>query len=663
MQILFIHGIETLLGSYFAAQCLHNHDCCVRFFPGATKQEISELVAHASCQISNRQGDGQRKLGKNRLQPVDKGDADGAAVVWWFANAGDEATDKDTLEYLLAFCSGSGAKELNYVVFDIAEKKAAHIIAEQEIAKLCASQHVQYRMFLVSSVVGTGHPNAEYIEPLPRFLSRLSLLKAEIEERSPKYFDFQSLRCLVPDTAGVNLMPVTAAVDSLLRIAGTDVTRNNAFEIFSPQNTPVSMLCESIGIAYSLSLLPVKDRNELNAIDRVFHERAGGLEGTLVSGMLERPAEFASTKFLPEDVPLNEEAQIALFESIRRTQDEALAMRNRRARELPGRLQRKTIERNGLEFNYYAGGTKGTPVIVLNALGQGLEYWHRLLDHLIESHRVIIWEARGRVAPPPPFGFTEQVDDLTAVVEHERIDSCHLIGWCTGPKIAIEFAVRRPSVVRSMGFLNTSLKCDQGPRDLDSAYEHNMDSLCRMLVRKPTMAASVMNTLRSQAEDNETEMLEGNDTEQISVSVLSLKNINLKCHVLAPFTTEVTTANYAHQLVDFWKYDVRAKATEIEVPVLLISAEYDEVATPEASIEAAKLFANARHVHVKGETHYCLYDRPELIADLLKTFFANPAEVPSAIFEQDKTLHFVQTQALAPETNAASFAGRLGYGS
>jgi len=105
--------------------------------------------------------------------------------------------------------------------------------------------------------------------------------------------------------------------------------------------------------------------------------------------------------------------------------------------------------------------------------------------------------------------------------------------------------------------------------------------------------------------------------------VLSLMNADLKPHVLAPFRTQETTVNYAHQLVDFWKHDVRPKLSQVTMPVLLMSAEYDQVATPAASFEAAALFPDARHVHVKGATHYCLYDRPEFVADILKEFFRN----------------------------------------
>jgi pimeloyl-ACP methyl ester carboxylesterase len=104
--------------------------------------------------------------------------------------------------------------------------------------------------------------------------------------------------------------------------------------------------------------------------------------------------------------------------------------------------------------------------------------------------------------------------------------------------------------------------------------------------------------------------------------------VDLKSHVLAPFRTQETTINYAHQLIDFWAHDSLPKASGIRVPVLLMGTEYDQVATPASSQMAARLFPNARHVHVRGATHYCLYDRAEFVGGLLKKLFENPDDLP-----------------------------------
>jgi len=178
-----------------------------------------------------------------------------------------------------------------------------------------------------------------------------------------------------------------------------------------------------------------------------------------------------------------------------------------------------------------------------------------------------------------------------------------------------------------MVFLNGTFKCDGSPEELNSPYEQNVESLLRMLVKKPAMATTVKKTFQAPAETNEIELLQGVDGEEASVSVLSLMNTHLKANVLAPFKTEQTTLNYAHQLIDFWARDVRPRVSEVTVPVLVIAAEYDQVATPAGSKAACDLFPNAGYLYVRGATHYCLYDRPEFLAGVLKGFFADPGSL------------------------------------
>jgi pimeloyl-ACP methyl ester carboxylesterase len=245
------------------------------------------------------------------------------------------------------------------------------------------------------------------------------------------------------------------------------------------------------------------------------------------------------------------------------------------------------------------------------------------------KYRVVIWEPRGTVSPPAPFGIADQVDDLDAILHNEGIEACHLVGWCTGPKVAIDFYTRRPSMVRSMAFLNSTFKCDGSPEELDTPYEKNLEFLCRRLVHKPAMVASIMRTFQSRAEDSETDILGGTNGEQLSVKVLSMANARIKSWVLAPFSSEETTLNYARQLVDFWSNDVRPKAREVRVPVLLMSSEYDEIVTPATSRMGAEIFPDTRHVHVSAATHYCIYDQPEFVSSLLASFFGNPGEMPA----------------------------------
>jgi pimeloyl-ACP methyl ester carboxylesterase len=646
MSNVIIQGIDSLPGSYFAARYLQTCRDRIFYFAaanhGAREEATADLVMYAARRID---GPAETTLARpdvesrlRQIEDIDPATANVAAV-WYFAGPTSTGDQSGTVERLLSTCDRLGVKQFNFVEFDFIgisdesnrNRPAASglrppaIISAHEIRQGCKERHIFCRVFQTSLVVGSGHPALEQNGIFPRFVSALHSLKSEIEERSPQYFDFRTLRFYAPGNAAVNLVPAARVADLLLNISGKETTRDASFSIISHNNTDVSDLCERLGVAYGLGLLPVDDFASLNAIDRAFHERLAGIEECFAREEVNLPNPQASVGGLSlQDTAFDEDEQIPLFTLLRRDQDEFLAARRAGAAELPSRLGRKTVTAHGSDLNYYVGGSTGDAVVVLNALGQGLEYWYRLLDNMIESHRVIIWEPRGTTAPLPPFGLAEQVDDLDAILQQEGIEDAHLIGWCTGPKIAIDFYLRRPAAVRSMVFLNGTFKCDGSPEELNSPYEQNVESLLRMLVKKPAMATTVKKTFQTPAETNEEESLQGVDGEEASVSVLSLMNTHLKASVLAPFRTEQTTLNYAHQLIDFWSRDVRPRASEVNVPVLLIAAEYDQVATPAGSKAACDLFPNARYLYVRGATHYCLYDRPEFLAGVLKDFFADP---------------------------------------
>jgi pimeloyl-ACP methyl ester carboxylesterase len=647
MSNVIIQGIDSLPGSYFAARYLQTCRDPIFYFADAnylaTEEATADLVFYAARRINEPAEIAlTRQELESRLRRIEE-DLDPAtadvAAVWYFSGHTSTRDRGETVERLLSACERLGIKQFNFVEFDFIgisdESKRTRPAADglepparvsaHEITQRCKERHISCRVFQTSVVVGCGHPALEQSGIFSRLVSALHSFKSEIEERSPQYFDFRTLRFHVPANAAVNLVPAARVAGLLLSCSEKDTSGNANFSIVSPGNTDLSDLCERLGLAYSLGLLSVDDFASLNAIDRAFHERLAGLEKCFARQDVKLPNTQASADDSSlEDTAFDEDAQIELFTLLRQDQDEALAVRRARAAELPSRLNRRTVTANGSELDYYVGGSTGDAVVVLNALGQGLEYWYRLLDNLIESHRVVIWEPRGTTAPPPPFGLAEQVEDLDAVLQQEGIESAHLIGWCTGPKVAINFYLRRPAAVRSMAFLNSTFKCDGSPEELNSPYEQNVESLLRMLVKKPAMATTVKKTFQAPADTNEIELLEGVDGEEASVSVLSLMNTHLRANVLAPFKTEQTTLNYAHQLIDFWSSDVRPRASEVTVPVLLIAAEYDQVATPAGSKAAYDLFLNARYMYVQGATHYCLYDRSEFLGGILKDFFAAP---------------------------------------
>lgn len=528
------------------------------------------------------------------------------------------AEDRKLLMQFLGSLSHLGVREFNLVTTGYLKTG----ISETEVIEQCQVQNIPFRVFQTSLIMGENPALRDH--DFPYFLYALYQLKQEIESRLPKYFDFEPIRWLAPQEAEINLIRPETAAEIMARISWREETLNQRFDIASPENTSFSDLCERIESVYNLGLTVTEHDEELTAIDRAFQERTGLFQEHLTS-----PKHFGWEKAYKagnwnnNTATLDEDAQIDILESFHSRQSETRAQRDQRVVALFEQVNRKSISKNGFDLTYSVAGSAGTPVLILNALGQGLVYWSRLIDILRHKHQIIIWEPRGTFSPPQPFGLKEQVEDIEAILQQEEIQKCHLLGWCTGPKLAVEFYMHAPDSVQSMVFLNSQFKCEGMARELITKYERNLEPLFRVLEKKPEMAGSVMESMRLNLGGEKINLFDQKDSQKLAMDVLTLVDDTLKPHILAPYQNEATTLAYARQILDFWSYDTLAKAPQVQAPILMIAAEYDRVAAPAMSKAAVNHFPRVKHVEVSRATHYCLFDRPEFVADLVEDFWEN----------------------------------------
>lgn len=366
-------------------------------------------------------------------------------------------------------------------------------------------------------------------------------------------------------------------------------------------------LADRLGQSYGVPVRVIGDEDGLTAVDRLVEHRAATPGRT--------PPES-----LGEDARPGTQA---LFDAVRREQRKAarhLEEQAARCAEVPPRR----VGVMGGVLSYHAVGESDTgqpAVVVLNALGMGLGPWHRLVALLSRHHRVIAWAPRGCAAGVRPLRLDDQVDDLTAVLNAEGVRSCHLLAWCTGPKVALEFHRRDPGAVRSMVFLNGSFRRLDRPGDPDTAYEQNLEAMCRSVAGRPTLA----DVLRR--------MLGGTLGERLDFSgdpaphrwaeqILASPPEALSEEVRRPFADGRVLVAYARQLLDFWSRNPLPHAPRVTVPVLGVTGELDRIAAPERLERDTGRFPDARHVRLPVANHYVMHDRPHELAALLADFFA-----------------------------------------
>jgi pimeloyl-ACP methyl ester carboxylesterase len=661
---VLIAGTDDLIASHLAASFAVSEVDSIFYVVQPTEtsvEEVAELTQSIVDQIiSGSSREGVEENAKHRLHVIagDYGSNDLGLQnalrsrvtidCAWYVSGGYHPveypirTGADLIKGLTVALQEMGATELNVVcpidVFAASDLEQASGLndtarpfgwfEDSDITEQCDAHNLGYRIFHISSVVGHSHTLLDVARnDFVSFLAVLHELKNEIEQRLHEYFQFYALRYWTPEKGTLNLIAVDQAVELMLKIAQSTQTLGGNYCISSPEATSFTDLCLALEEVYDMGILPVQDREELNAVDEIFNQRLERAR-TYLTAPQSLPWEqtYRAAGVVREQGLFEGEAMLKALRTVRERQDAAWVARDRRVASLPARLDRKTIDRNGSELTYLTGGSGEVPVVFINALGYELDYWYRLMENLIRRYRIVAWELRGTVDPPHRFQLIEQVDDLDAILRHEAIEKCHFIAWCTGAKIALQFHRRSPETVSSMAFINSALKCFASPEDLISDYERNLEPLCRNLDRCPAIASSVMRSLQAITAENGASILDESDRREAANRVLSLTNMHLRQHLLGPFRTEAATVNYARQALDFWDYDINGDAQTVQVPVLLIGSECDKVVSPAMSRAAAQLFPQGRYVEVRGGTHYSFYDCPDVIANLIKDFFRDSSQ-------------------------------------
>lgn len=474
------------------------------------------------------------------------------------------------------------------------------------------------RSFRTTLTLDGGHADDIAQEGVLHFLSTLGDLKTEIDERTEDLFEYRGLRCLISPSARVNIIGAERAAAVITAIA--DRAGAGDYVVASPESLSGEDFLEQVGDIYGVTLLPLDGKalfsRQLTAIDALFDRRLMNFAEHLGQPDREAIEQAYAAAGMPIP-PLGLDAA-AFQDFVAAARQAQLAEQKALDRQAASPPDVRTTRSGHRELFYSSVGAGREAVVLLNALGQGPKPLSRLTAHLSPRFRVLSWQPGGLESTEPEIALLDHVADLAAIVEREALTGIHLVGWCTAPKIAAKFVLRHPDRVRSMTFLNLQVKRLENPLGFDTRYETDFEALFSDLDQKPSMASWIATSLTSRGSEPDPDGLETEVDE--SEAVLATMNRDLRAPVLRPFRDANSTIKFARQMTDFWRHDINDVAGQVDVPVLLLSSEYDRIASPKASEWAHGLFPRARLVHAPGATHYFLYDRADVVARMIEWF-------------------------------------------
>lgn len=275
-------------------------------------------------------------------------------------------------------------------------------------------------------------------------------------------------------------------------------------------------------------------------------------------------------------------------------------------------MERHTVDcADGTKLEYFRAGRGGPFLVCINALGQGLLVWSRLVEHFSRTHRVICWKPRGTYEEGRPFTLSDQVADLERIVEQERVHECRLVTWCSGAKIGIEFLRRRP-IATSIAIMNGTFKALPGLEHLETPYEQSILQLSQAVARSPGLAPMVMNSMKS--------LLLGS-ARAARAQAPEPAFGDLASMIVEPFQSVESTVRYSLQVVDYLLHDIAPSLAAVGAPTLLVSGEFDRISSPGMSRAVSALIPGARYGEIADSTHYGLYEKPKVALPMLESFF------------------------------------------
>lgn len=248
---------------------------------------------------------------------------------------------------------------------------------------------------------------------------------------------------------------------------------------------------------------------------------------------------------------------------------------------------------------YYETMGEGVPVVFLHGGFGDRRMWNDQFAEFAKNYFVVRYDERGFGKSAKPAAKYSPVSDLEMLLDHLKIDKAHLIGNSLGGYLAIDFAIQKPSRVRSITIVAA------GP----SGVEPSKEDTERMM--------AVFKAAKDEGLNKATTMWIQNPMIAVTSSLPKT----------APLLKTMIEDNASIFEMKFWPFEQTdppavKRLNEIKVPALIIIGDKDSPGVQTAAEAAATGIAGAKKVIIKDADHLPQMDNPEEFNRIVKEFLS-----------------------------------------
>jgi pimeloyl-ACP methyl ester carboxylesterase len=241
---------------------------------------------------------------------------------------------------------------------------------------------------------------------------------------------------------------------------------------------------------------------------------------------------------------------------------------------------------NGLQMYYEIRGAGGTPLVLLHGGGSTIETsFGKVIDDLAKTRQVIAIEQQGHGHTADidgrPFSFEQSADDTAELLRQLKIDRADFYGYSNGGHIALQIAMRHPSVVRKLVLISTFFKRDGVPPQFWEGFK-----------------GATLQTMPAE-----------------------LRDAYLR---VAPHPEQLQSFfdKSVKRMVDFQNMP-EADIKSIRAPSLIVIGDSD-IVRPEHAVEMSRLLPHAQLAILPGTDHMMMVNRAQMLLAMIPQFLDAP---------------------------------------
>jgi pimeloyl-ACP methyl ester carboxylesterase len=244
---------------------------------------------------------------------------------------------------------------------------------------------------------------------------------------------------------------------------------------------------------------------------------------------------------------------------------------------------------------------QGPDVLLIAGLGDPAEAWQLQLDGLADRYRVTAFDNRGvgrTPLPERPLSAATMADDAAALLRALEVPSAHVTGFSMGSAIAQELALRHPELVRSLVLVSTYARPD-------ALFRSQLD-FWRWL---PEVAPS------------ERSFFEAFFTWVYTPRAHADGTVDQLVEEALAFPHQQSLEGFQAQVDVCLGHDATDRLSQIAMPALVLSSEFDTILPPRFGQAVAAAIPNARFEVVPEQAHQPFQEVPDAFNSRVDAFW------------------------------------------